>query len=118
MDHETFEIGLKRDFLCECGTSKFIGNAYKKKENLLNFLKGGQCVLNNNKENSITNEYDHNFKNKFCVCDQEYHEGQEFMISCIDCLDFFHLEHLQLTNEEVNKNKKGKKEILNFRFKL
>lgn len=110
LDHETFEIGLKRDFLCECGTSKFIGNFLKILEAIrLIHFEGGQCALNKNKEDSISNIYDHNYKNKFCVCDQEYNEGQEFMISCIDCLDFFHLEHLKLTKEEVNNNKNGAK---------
>ncbi len=64
-------------------------------------MQGHQCLLNKNKMSPIKNRYNHNFKNKFCICDQEYHEDQEFMISCIDCLDFFHLEHLNLAEEEV-----------------
>lgn len=49
------------------------------------------------------NLYDHNFKNKFCFCEQEYDsKSNDFMISCIFCLDFYHLDHLKLSENEVN----------------
>lgn len=66
-------------------------------------LIADECVLEPMKiDESHKNEYDHNFSNKFCLCDQEYDpKTHEFMISCIFCLDFYHMECFKFQQNEV-----------------
>ena len=54
----------------------------------------------NKDEVNEKNNYDHNFQNKFCLCDSGYNE-KEFMIRCIYCQDFYHLDHLKFSEEDV-----------------
>lgn len=83
MDHDTYEIGHKRESQCECGKNEKTCTL----EKLKNFSD----------ENSIK---DHNFKGKFCICDQEY-DPNSFMVRCISCEDYFHPNHIGLGLEEV-----------------
>jgi len=86
LDHETFEIGVKKNFRCDCGNDKF--------EN--------QCLLKQSKDSlNSNNKYDHNFQNRFCQCNGPYYES-EFMIRCIHCEDYFHLDHLGFSENEQN----------------
>jgi len=87
LDHDTFEIGMKRNFRCDCGTAKFNNHPCI-------MLEEGQEKTEENDKNV----YDHNFKARFCVCNNEYDQDL-FMIRCLHCLDYFHIYHLGLSEE-------------------
>jgi hypothetical protein len=72
------ELYLKRDFRCDCGNSKAT-------------LK---CQLDPNKQSfNYNNKYNHNFVDRFCHCDGEYKEGEEYMIQCLMCQDWLAYSH-------------------------
>lgn len=54
-NHETFSIGKKRNFRCDCGTDKY---------------PGVPCLLRAGKESNDRNVYTHNFDLRYCFCDQ------------------------------------------------
>lgn len=91
--HDTFEVGTRLRFKCDCGV----------------FKHGLVCSLSSDKMDAAEhNDYSsHNFKNRFCICNEEYEGGVE-MIACCYCYDFFHFEHLDipasLLEEIVQKN--------------
>ncbi len=47
------------------------------------------------------NKYDHNFEGKWCICNAKY-DPNYFMIRCLDCLDYFHLYHLNISERLVD----------------
>ncbi|CAH1453581.1 unnamed protein product [Lactuca virosa] len=87
--HEIIELWTKRKFKCDCGNSKF-GEFFCK------------LLVSKDIENE-ENSYNHNFKGKYCTCGRPYPdpdaEEQVEMIQCCICEDWFHEEHLGLTNE-------------------
>lgn len=48
---------------------------------------------------NLENNYDHNFKGKWCVCNDVY-DPEQFMIICLGCTDYYHLYHMNLTENE------------------
>ncbi|OLL23894.1 Protein mlo2 [Neolecta irregularis DAH-3] len=76
-DHELVELFSKRDFTCDCGTDR---------------LGSSSCRLRKNREPvNSSNQYDHNFQGRFCVCDQFYNpEEESTMFQCLLCEDWFH----------------------------
>ena len=49
------------------------------------------CELTPSKDDSNPlNKYDHNFAGKYCYCDGAYQEGQDTMLQCLRCEDWFH----------------------------
>ncbi|KAK9456891.1 hypothetical protein V1511DRAFT_495589 [Dipodascopsis uninucleata] len=66
-DHDLVELFNKRNFVCDCGTSR-----------LASF---GGCNLRKNFNEldieSSSNRYDHNFEGRFCSCDTKYDPENE-----------------------------------------
>eukprot|EP01084_Bolivina_argentea_P100346 180195_1 len=89
LDHNVIELWNKRHFRCDCGNSKF------------KHSKQSQCLLSCQKDpiNEL-NQYNHNFKGKYCYCHREYAASQHTMHQCFLCQDWFHqtciiLHHLK-----------------------
>lgn len=76
-DHEVVELGVRKDFFCDCNDN---------------------CQLRKAKKNlpGHTNSYNspHNFEGRFCWCDMDPEEaaGEEesIMFQCLVCEDWFH----------------------------
>ena len=67
------------------------------------FFSLGSCLLiKEYKDTTESNVLDQNFENKFCHCKQEY-DPDQFMIRCQICLEYYHLDHIGLENEECEK---------------
>ncbi|KAL4239142.1 putative E3 ubiquitin-protein ligase ubr7 [Mactra antiquata] len=82
--HDLYELYTKRNFRCDCGTSKYTD------------LK---CKLFSDKpDNNVKNLYNQNFKGLYCVCKRPYpdpeDEIEDEMIQCIICEDWYHGRHL------------------------
>jgi hypothetical protein len=78
--HCVVELGIKKNFRCDCGLGK------------------KKCTLNPNKS-SNNNVYNHNFHGRFCLCDREDSDLRDSeMHVCVGCLDWFHLDCIQVYN--------------------
>ncbi|KAL5604226.1 hypothetical protein BROUX41_002208 [Berkeleyomyces rouxiae] len=67
-DHHLVEIFSKRNFTCDCGTERMPSKtpcALRK-----NSKSGKQGAVSDKPANG--NKYNHNFRNRFCSCQQEY----------------------------------------------
>ncbi|ODQ66826.1 hypothetical protein NADFUDRAFT_50730 [Nadsonia fulvescens var. elongata DSM 6958] len=66
--HELVELFVKRDFVCDCGTTRMPAN--------------GGCNIRQNFDSldphESDNKYDHNFAGRFCHCDRVYEVENEF----------------------------------------
>ncbi|KER22076.1 hypothetical protein T265_09729 [Opisthorchis viverrini] len=87
--HDTLELYTKRNFRCDCGNQNFAPF---------------QCKLWEEKDDeNVDNQYNHNFSNSYCICQRPYpdeeYEGNEEMIQCGLCEDWFHVEHLNLPDD-------------------
>lgn len=71
---------------------------------LFSYLENCSLVPKTTEENG-KNIYDHNFEAKWCLCDSEY-DPNIFMIRCFNCLDYYHIHHLDLSEGVVSENKK------------
>lgn len=75
-DHKIVELYTKRAFRCDCGTTRFGNNPRK-------------CTLRSTNHDDWPNEglnYCHNFKGKFCVCNESVDDasyGEGAMFQCI-----------------------------------
>lgn len=81
-EHELIELFSKRGISCDCGTSQ---------------IGGEPCQLRDvgELEKSDNTHYNHNFSNRFCICDSEYNEADPgVMLQCllgIECQeDWYH----------------------------
>lgn len=96
VDHDIIELHTKRNFRCDCGNERFNGIS--------------TCQLSEQKDpENVKNEYNHNFEGLFCNCNRPYpdpdYSGNEEMFQCIVCEDWFHLEHIGLSNDsKVDEN--------------
>lgn len=84
--HELVELYTKRNFRCDCGNRKFAAN---------------KCKLEPNKaEVNTANQYNQNFSGTYCSCGRVYPDpedsGEDEMIQCVICEDWFHGRHLNL----------------------
>ncbi|CAG8694736.1 uncharacterized protein OCT59_019415 [Rhizophagus irregularis] len=78
-DHELVELFSKRNFKCDCGTTR-LGEA--------------ACKLETKSRNTVNehNKYDHNYEGRFCWCNVDYDPEKEDnnMLQCVLCEDWFH----------------------------
>ncbi|PIA95727.1 Protein mlo2 [Cercospora beticola] len=88
-EHNLVELFTKRDFVCDCGTTRFE-------------TSGTPCTLRTNAETGqkggVTgekaregNKYDQNFEGKFCGCSEDYDPEQE-KGTMFQCLGLGHVE--------------------------
>ena len=95
-DHDLVELYTKRNFRCDCGNSK---------------LTEVPCRLCPNKDvDNPLNSYNHNFSGLYCTCNKPYpcdpddseidRIGEDEMVQCIVCEDWFHSCHLPLSAED------------------
>ncbi|KAF1803696.1 hypothetical protein FB192DRAFT_1369286 [Mucor lusitanicus] len=80
--HDLFELFPKRAFRCDCGLSgKFGGHACSR-------MVPEKLEFATNEKN----QYNHNFMNLYCRCNQTYdpEKEEETMYQCIACEDWFH----------------------------
>ena len=87
--HKVEELYTKRNFRCDCGNQDKFGH-----------LKDGKCQLNPEKsEFNEGNVYGDNFLGLYCTCKKIF-DGEEEMIQCVLCEDWYHLEHCGLGTSE------------------
>lgn len=97
-DHELVELFNKRDFRCDCGTSRcgerpcalaesneFVDGEGSSGRARLDMPKGRRPL-------NIRNKYNHNFEGSFCWCRRPYDASTETgtMYQCLACEDWFH----------------------------
>ncbi|KAF2147423.1 uncharacterized protein K452DRAFT_261910 [Aplosporella prunicola CBS 121167] len=81
-EHTLVELFAKRNFVCDCGTSRIQSDCpctlrINEKAGIKGDVRG--------EEPATTNHYDHNYKNHFCGCGQDYdaHEEKGTMFQCL-----------------------------------
>ncbi|CAG8721416.1 6753_t:CDS:10, partial [Acaulospora morrowiae] len=78
-DHELVELFNKRNFKCDCGTTRLGGNT---------------CQLESKSKDALNelNSYNHNYEGRFCWCKIDYDPEKEEanMHQCVICEDWFH----------------------------
>jgi len=84
--HEVVELFDKRNFCCDCGTSRL--------KNKCEFYEGEK------KENNLKNKYNHNFDGLYCRCNKP-DDGTQIMIQCVMCEDWFHKSCIKLEPNET-----------------
>lgn len=83
-NHDLIELYTKRNFRCDCGSSK---------------MPGIKCNLDPFKsEDNVDNKYNQNFSGLYCTCHRPYPDPEDKtpdeMIQCIVCEDWYHTRHL------------------------
>lgn len=83
-NHDLIELYTKRNFRCDCGSSK---------------MPGVTCNLDPFKsEENTENKYNQNFSGLYCICNRPYPDPEDKiadeMIQCIVCEDWYHTRHL------------------------
>ncbi|OJD37126.1 metaphase-anaphase transition protein [Diplodia corticola] len=81
-EHHLVELFAKRNFVCDCGTTRIQSDC--------------PCTLRVNEDTGVkggvraespapSNHYDHNYRNRFCGCGQEYdaHQEKGTMFQCL-----------------------------------
>jgi len=80
--HTLVELYTKRQFRCDCGTSRL----------------PGPCKLGANKEENGLNKYNQNFSGLYCECSRPYPDPEDpvedCMVQCVVCEDWYHGRHL------------------------
>ena len=78
------ELYTKRNFRCDCGTSRMTN----------------KCKLESIKEVNTRNRYNQNFIGLYCTCHRPYPDPEDttddVMIQCVVCEDWFHGRHLNM----------------------
>lgn len=82
--HDLIELYTKRNFRCDCGTSRILAI---------------RCKLDANKmEDNDKNIYNQNFSGVYCTCNRPYPDPEDStedeMMQCVLCEDWFHSRHL------------------------
>lgn len=90
--HDLVELYTKRNFRCDCGTSKILSI---------------RCKLDPMKmEDNELNTYNQNFSGVYCTCHRPYPDPEDTiddeMIQCILCEDWYHFRHLESDVPDVN----------------
>lgn len=88
-EHTLVEIFTKRDFLCDCGTTRLStsGTPCNLRLNAATGSKGGVT----GEEARVGNRYNQNFEGKFCGCGEEYDPEKE-KGTMFQCLGLGHTE--------------------------
>ncbi|KAM3413652.1 hypothetical protein BST61_g10345 [Cercospora zeina] len=88
-EHDLVELFTKRDFVCDCGTTRFetSGTPCTLRANADTGQKGGVT----GEEARDGNRYDQNFQGKFCGCGEDYDPEQE-KGTMFQCLGLGHVE--------------------------
>ncbi|RYG56788.1 hypothetical protein EON66_02020 [archaeon] len=94
VDHEVIELGLRRNFRCDCptvasSTPCCAQQAAGGEEEAEARVDTGMPYPRNTQ-----NVYNHNFKGLFCSCEKEYNEKVDEMMQCIACDDWYHSHHI------------------------
>ncbi|OJJ44376.1 hypothetical protein ASPZODRAFT_135188 [Penicilliopsis zonata CBS 506.65] len=115
-EHTLVELFSKRDFVCDCGTTRMPPSAPC---NLRNDPKTGARGVHS-EEPAPGNKYNHNFQNRFCGCGEEY-DAQNEKGTMFQCLglgtagaggcgeDWWHPECLIGLRRDWNKETEDKK---------
>jgi len=81
---ELVELYTKRNFRCDCGTSRMTN----------------KCKLEPKKEVNTRNRYNQNFLGLYCTCHRPYPDPEDatddVMIQCVVCEDWLHGRHLNM----------------------
>ncbi len=80
--HEVANIGNKKGFRCDCGTSKYPNTS---------------CTLQEVKTENDRNVYNQNYENLWCYCGRE---EERPMYQCLSCSDWFHETCIGTSDEE------------------
>ncbi|KAE8225740.1 hypothetical protein CF319_g1569 [Tilletia indica] len=98
-EHDLVELFHRRNFRCDCGTSKSPASTDKTKPCT---LREPPYAVENDE-----NRYDHNFEGEFCYCERgktyNPHEEKETMFQCIICEDWLHESCTTLRRESEKK---------------
>lgn len=91
-DHDLIELYTKRNFRCDCGTSKILAV---------------RCKLDADKPDDINrNVYGQNFSGIYCTCKRPYPDPDDHtedeMIQCVVCEDWFHSRWVATTTTKNN----------------
>lgn len=83
--HDVVELGLKRQFACDCGNALFrrldpLGEDGEP-------VRMHECSLCPEKPLHAGNRYNHNWRDRWCYCDGEERLP---MVQCVRCGDWFH----------------------------
>lgn len=83
--HDVVELGLKRQFACDCGNPLFrrldpLGEDGEP-------VRMHECSLCAEKPLHAGNSYNHNWRERWCYCDGEERLP---MVQCVRCCDWFH----------------------------
>ena len=86
---ELVELYTKRNFRCDCGTSRM----------------KNKCKLEPKKEVNTRNRYNQNFLGLYCTCHRPYPDPEDttddVMIQCVVCEDWLHGRHLNMGDTGV-----------------
>ncbi|KAJ5749325.1 uncharacterized protein N7511_011021 [Penicillium nucicola] len=80
-EHELVELFNKRNFVCDCGTTRLPSTSTcKLREDPRTGKKGVHS-----QEAAVGNSYNHNFRNQFCGCNEQYDAQKEkgIMFQCL-----------------------------------
>lgn len=81
-DHNLVELFSKRNFVCDCGTSRLPSTRLcTLRINSMTGMKGN-C---HSETPAPGNKYNHNFRNEYCSCNKEYNPSKEngIMLQCL-----------------------------------
>ncbi|KAJ5577319.1 hypothetical protein N7535_004245 [Penicillium sp. DV-2018c] len=80
-EHELVELFNKRNFVCDCGTTRFPSSSYC---TLRDDPSTGKKGVHSQKA-AVGNAYNHNFRNRFCGCGEQYDPNTEkgTMFQCL-----------------------------------
>ncbi|CAD6893452.1 unnamed protein product [Tilletia controversa] len=105
-EHDLVELFHRRNFRCDCGTSKSASSTRKSEP----------CTLRE-PPHAVENEenrYDHNFVGEFCYCERgktyNPHEEKETMFQCLICEDWLHESCTSLARASEKEAQGTKKE--------
>ncbi|KAJ5119163.1 hypothetical protein N7448_010870 [Penicillium atrosanguineum] len=78
-EHELVELFNKRNFVCDCGTTRLPSPCTLRED-----PKTGRKIVRS-QEAAPGNKYNHNFRNQFCGCGEQYdaHEEKGTMFQCL-----------------------------------
>ncbi|THX84314.1 zf-UBR-domain-containing protein [Aureobasidium pullulans] len=80
-EHELVELFTKRNFVCDCGTTRILSSPCTLRLNESTSQKGDVT----GDTPAETNKYNHNFAGRFCACDDQYDPEKEkgTMFQCL-----------------------------------